>query len=137
MLSGDVNWYVVESGGGSGPQPLSLQVVYASRAGVPAIASLASPLAGPDATAALQAILNLARSAPLELVIDQPCLAGNLSVYSGTMIRGVAPVSFVSTTPAVGLWQRTITNGTDSCILKNAHRASNFGTGLFTRRVTS
>ena len=31
--------------------------------------------------------------------------------------------------PLTGLWMDVITNGTNSCLLKNAHWASNFGSG--------
>ena len=92
-------------------------VVYASRAGVLPI-NTASPQSGPDSSAVLQQILNQAQNGPLELVIDVPCLAQQLSIYSGTTIRGQ------SFGPECGVWMSIIQNGTNSCIFKNAHWAS-------------
>ncbi len=118
---------------------LTRHTVYTSRAGCPAISSVSSPQSGPNATAALQAIANLASPSgpfaggPLEIVVDQPLLVSDVSLYSGTTIRGLSPASYTSSVPGYGLWMAAISgSGTQSCILRNANWASNYGTGIYT-----
>lgn len=122
-------------------------VAYASTA-VPSIASLSNPQAGPDGTAALQALMNLNASGgpyagqALEIVIDQPILCANVSVNANTIVRGLGGfrsgvtyngTSYTGTSPPSGLWLKSIpTSGpgsTNSCILKNANWSSNYLSG--------
>lgn len=115
----------------------SRRVIYASRAGVPAIASLSSPQSGPDGTAALQAIFNLNGTGgaysgqALEVVIDIPVLCANVSLNSYTTLRGIGSYYGYTGTPPAGLFMKAVpasgTGSTNSCILKNAHWASNYG----------
>ena len=121
----------------------SAHVVYTSRGGCPPIASIASPQSGPDSTAALQAIANLAApghplaGGPLEIVVDQALLVGQISLYSGTTIRGLNQGSFQATAPSSGLWMRAVTNGTDSAILRNANwRSPYLGATIVDQDIT-
>jgi hypothetical protein len=116
----------------------SVKVIYASAAGVPAIASIAAPQSGPDGTAALQAVLNTNASSgvALRVIIDEPILAGNLAINSNTTIEGLGSFAGTPANPTIlapsGLWQRSITNGTDTCILTNTHRISPYQGGTIT-----
>ena len=104
-------------------------VVYASAAGI-LPCNPANPQAGPDSSAAIQAVLNLGQNGPLEFVIDIPLLAQQLSIFSGTTIRGIGAYSTTSeSSPQAGIWQATVTNGSNSCIFKNAHWISPYNNG--------
>ncbi len=73
----------------------STRIIYASRAGVPAISSLSSPQSGPDGTAALQALCNLNGNGgslagqSIEIVIDLPVLCNQVTLNCFTTIRGL------------------------------------------------
>ena len=119
-------------------------VVYASRAGVPPIASLAAPQSGPDGTAALQAVAAMNKAGgplagqSLKIVIDIPVLCANVALNSFTTIEGLGgsfefglfEISKIA--PPSGLWMRKVPTspGTDSCILKNANWRSPYEGGL-------
>jgi hypothetical protein len=102
--------------------PQSTRVVYASRAGVPTT-SPASPQSGSAASAQLNAILNV--GGPVRLVLDVACRAQQVSIPAGCTIEQIGHGS--GSIPLTGIWMDIITNGTNSCILKNANWASNFG----------
>jgi hypothetical protein len=105
----------------------SPHVFYASKCGAVAINPV-MPQNGPDSSAALQAVLNLAQTlGPIELVIDLPCLVQQLKLYSYTTVRGLG--SFIGDTPVSGLWMGQITNGTNFAVLVNAHPISNYNAG--------
>jgi len=112
---------------------LSPRVVYTSRWGCPAIPDVTDPQAGPDASASLQALADLARSGPLEVVVDQPLLCNQISLYSGTTIRGLYPGSYRpgdAAPPGIGLWMKRLpasgAGAGNTCVLRNAHWASNY-----------
>jgi hypothetical protein len=72
------------------PNKLSARVIYASRAGC-ALNSNIDTGGGTDDTAALQAILDLASSSPIEVVIDGVALVSSKLIIKGsTKIRGIS-----------------------------------------------
>lgn len=103
--------------------------------GCPAISNLSNPLSGPDATASLQALLNLGQSSALTVIVDQPLLVGNIKLYTGSTLRGLYGGSYNpsgASVPMVGLWERAISSSSsaasyyDDCVLTNAHRVTNY-----------
>ena len=93
----------------------SQNLIYCSRAGIPRIANLALPQAGPDASAALQALCNLnAPGGPLaglglEIVIDLPILHNQTLLYPNTIITGMGGMQQDAThPPAAGSWMKQI-----------------------------
>lgn len=114
--------------------PVPARVVYCSLEGVPQIADLANPQAGPDGGAVLQKLCNLNAPGqkyagqPLEIIVDIPVLCRQVKVYSLTTIRGLGNGRGLNA--AAGLWMSGMAAGsTDNCILRNANWRSNYNAG--------